>query len=201
MLSLYIGAGVVLVLLLLSLFYIKVSISLKLVSNSDNTILTMKITSIFKPLQKEYLLHDFNTILNYLDNALSKNKKKPEEEAQLPSGSYYRMFNLATRYLVVEQLDWHSYLGLNDAMYTAVGSGSLWALKGMLIGFLSSKSTLQDINIKVEPEFNEEKLVSQLYCILKMRIVHIILILVYFFFLIVRGFFNGFATGKAEPSY
>ena len=202
MLSLYIGTGVVLVLLILLLFYIKVSISLELAANPGNTILTIKVTSAFKKMQKKYLLRDyFNTILNYLDYPLNKNKKKPKEKAPIPPGSYYRMFNLVTRYLVVEQLDWRSYLGLDDAMYTAIGSGSLWAVKGALIGFLSSKSKLQDVHIQVEPEFNQEKLVSNLYCILKMRIAHIILISVYFLVLIVRGYFNGFATGKAEPSH
>lgn len=207
MLGFYITAGVILLLLLLSLLYIKVDIRVEFFTSPGNTMLTVKASCFSKELQKRYPLRDFNTILNYLTDAWKKrqedkkNKEATQEKSNLDTSIYYRLVSFGAKYLVVERLDWSSGIGLNDAMYTAIGSGGLWAIKGMLVGFLSSKSRLQDINLQVEPDFNGEKVVSHLYCILKMRIVHIILITFYFLVLIVRGYFNGFTARKAEPSH
>jgi len=206
MLGFYITAGIILVLLLLSLLYIKVNIRIEFFTSPGNTMLTVKASYFSKELQKRYPLRDFNTTLNYLTDAWNKRQdKKDQEDAQskgnISTNSYYPLFNFGAQYLVIERLDWSSSIGLNDAMYTAIGSGGLWAVKGTLVGFLSSKSRLQDINLQIEPDFNGEKVVSRLYCILKMRIVHIILITFYFFVLIVRGYFNGFTARTAEPSH
>lgn len=207
MLGFYITAGIILILLLLSLLYIKVNIRVDFFTSPGNTMLTVKVSSVFKELQKRYPLRDFNTVLNYLTDTWKKRqeskkiKETAPEKSSPNTGIYYRLVNFGAQYLVIERLDWSSGIGLNDAMYTAISSGGLWVVKGMLVGFLSSKSRLQDINLQVEPDFNGEKVVSHLYCILKMRIVHIILIAFYFLVLIVRGYFNGFTARKAEPSH
>ena len=208
MLGFYITAGIILFLLLLSLLYIKINIRVEFFTSPGNTMLNLKVSSFSKDLQKKYSLqYDFNAILDYLTDAWKKrqedkqNKEAPRKKNSLDTSIYYRLVNFGAQYLVVERLDWCSGIGLNDAMYTAIGSGGLWAVKGMLVGFLSSKSRLQDINLQVEPDFNGEKVVSHLNCILKMRIVHIILIAFYFLVLIVRGYFNGFTARKAEPSH
>lgn len=206
MLGFYTVAGIVLFLLLLSLLYIKVIIRVEFFISPGNTTLTLKISSFLKELQKKYQLHyDFDTIPDYLIDAWKKHKKDKKdvevEKSRLDTSIYYRLINFGAKYLVIERLDWNSGIGLNDAMYTAIGSGGLWAVKGTLAGVLSSKSRLQDINLQVEPDFNEKKLVSNLYCILKMRIVHIIFIIFYFLVLIVRGYFNGFTARKAESSH
>ncbi len=207
MLGFYITAGVVLLLLLLSLLYIKVNIRVDFSTSPGNTMLTVKVSSFFKELQKRYPIRDFNTVLDYLTDAWKKrqedkkNKEATGEKTSPDTSINYRLINFGAQYLVIERLDWSSGIGLNDAMYTAIGSGGLWAVKGMLVGFLSSKSRLQDINLQVEPDYSGEKVVSHLNCILKMRIVHIILITFYFLVLIVRGYFNGFTARKAEPSH
>ena len=207
MLGFYITAGVALVLLLLSLLYIKVNIKVEFFTSPGNTMLTVRASCFSKELQKRYPLRDFNTILNYLTDSWKKrqenkkNKEATREKSNPNTSIYYRLVNFGAKYLVIERLDWSSSIGLNDAMYTAIGSGGLWAVKGTLVGFLSSKIRLQDVNLQVEPDFNGKKVVSRLYCILKMRIVHIILITFYFLVLIVRGYFNGFTARKAEPSH
>lgn len=203
----YIIAGIVLLLFLLSLLYIKAIIRVEFFISPGNTMLTVKVSLFFKELQKKYPLQsDFNTILNYLLGSSKKSQDKKGGEAtpakgNLSTSNHYRLLNFGLQYLVIEHLDWRSNIGLNDAMYTAISTGGLWAVKGTLVGFLSSKSRLQDINFQVEPDFNGEKVVSHLYGILKMRIVHIIFITFYYLVLIVRGYLNGFTAGKAEPSH
>lgn len=205
MLGLYIGTGIVLVVFLL--LYIKVSINVEFFTSPGNTMLTIKVSSIFNQLQKRYPLRDFNTIYTYISEAWKKRKEKKEDppksesKGKLSSRTYYSLVTFAMKRMVVERLDWKSYIGLDDAMFTALSSGGLWAVKGIITGVLSSKTRLQDINLQVEPDFNSDKLVSHIYCILKMRIVHIILIAFYFLVLTVRGYINGYRPGKADPSH
>lgn len=207
MLGFYITIGIIALLLLGSLLYIKINIKVDFSASPDGIMLIVKASCFSKELQKRYPPRDFNTILNYLTEARkksqedTKNKEPARGKRNVAPSIYYRLISFGGKYLIIERLDWSSGIGLNDAMYTAIGSGGLWAIKGVLVGFLSSKSRLQDINLRVEPDFNEEKAVSRLYCILKMRIVHIILITFYFLVLIVRGYFNGFTARKAEPSH
>lgn len=205
MLGLYICTGIVLVAFLL--LYIKVSINVEFFTSPGNTMLTIKVSSIFNQLQRRYPLRDFNTIYTYITEAWKKRKEKKEDppknesKGKLSSRTYYSLVTFAMKRMVVERLDWKSYIGLDDAMFTALSSGGLWAVKGIITGVLSSKTRLQDINLQVEPDFNSDKLVSHLYCILKMRIVHIILIAFYFLVLTVRGYINGYRPGKADPSH
>jgi len=206
MLGLYICTGFVLAVLLFSLLYIKVRINLEFYTSPGNTMLAVNISSIFSRLQRRYPLRDISAILNYATEAWKRRQEKKEEpsgskKGKLSPGAYYSLATFAMKRMVVERLDWKSYIGLNDAMYTALSSGGLWAVKGIFTGLLSSKTRLQDINLQVEPDFNSDKLVSHIYCILKMRIVHIILIAFYFLVLAVRGYINGYRTGKAGPSH
>jgi len=205
MLGLYIGTGFVLVAFLFSLLYIKVKLNLEFSISSGNTLLTVTVSSVFKQWQKRYS-QDINAIPDYVAAAWKKHQEKKEtpsesKKSKPASGAYYSLATFALKRMVVERLDWKSRVGTNDAMYTALSSGGLWTVKGILTGLLSSKTRLQDIDLQVEPDFDNAKLVSHLYCILKMRIVHIIFIAFYFLVLTVRGYINGYRAGKADPSH
>lgn len=198
MLGLYIGIGILFSVLLLSLFYFRVNVSVDFYTSPGNTVLTVKAISRFYQMQKRIPLRDLTSIWDkHQKNQEDQNKDK----AKLWLGDYLRLGNFAIKHLVVEKLDWKSYIGVGDAMITALSTGSLWAVKGMLTGFLSSRARLLELSLIVEPDFNNEKLVSHINCILKMRIVHIILIALFFRVLIVRGYINGWTTGKTNSSY
>ncbi len=114
---------------------------------------------------------------------------------------YKYLLKTIMNYTIVEEIDWKTNIGLQDAMYTGIGTGNLWAFKGILVSLLSLNSRLEKLHLKINPEFNEQIFRSNLSCIIKMRIVHIIFIAVYLLFLIVRGYFNGYRPGKAQPSH
>jgi hypothetical protein len=101
--------------------------------------------------------------------------------------------------ILVKKLEWNSIIGFDNAMYTAIGVGSLWALKGNLLSFLSAVTHLETCFVHIQPDYSNSTISSQICCILKIRMVHIILIGVYAFGLNVRGYWRGISR-KAKPS-
>ncbi|HCF50906.1 MAG TPA: hypothetical protein DER60_11540 [Syntrophomonas sp.] len=79
--------------------------------------------------------------------------------------------------LGVQKVTWRSWLGLDDAMLTAIGSGALWALKGAVINYLSRVSVIRAFQLEVNPDFCAFRCSSQLDCIFKIRLVHYIYII------------------------
>ena len=104
----------------------------------------------------------------------------------------------ALAYTVVEKIDWKSRVGGRDAMWTALHTGLLWAVKGLIMTLLARNSRLEQVELAVEPDFQRPELNSQINCILKMRIVHIITIAIYLIVWKVRWWINGFTAKTRE---
>lgn len=113
----------------------------------------------------------------------------------------YQRTKRVLRHLVIETLEWRTNVGMEDAMLTALVSGSLWAVKGTVISRLSSYSPIEKINLLVEPDFSNRWLRSQINCIARMRMVHIILVGPYILAKAIRGYVNGITTGKWKSSH
>lgn len=78
--------------------------------------------------------------------------------------------------LGVQRVLWRSWLGLDDAMLTAVGSGALWGIKGAALSYFNRISIIRACKLEVNPDFNTLRCTSQLDCIFKIRLVHYIYI-------------------------
>lgn len=102
------------------------------------------------------------------------------------------------KWLTVDKLEWNTRAGSEDAMNTALITGLFWSVKGTVIGVVSSLTRLQKLTINVEPDFARPGVSSYLICILRIRMVHIILIVLA---LKVRGYLNGSSKRKTEPSH
>lgn len=114
----------------------------------------------------------------------------------------YFILKKALAYTVVEKINWQSRVGGRDAMWAALHAGLLWAVKGLVMTFLATNSRLEQVELAVEPDFQSPELNSQINCILKMRIVHIITIAVYLIVWKVRWWINGFtAKTREQPSH
>lgn len=114
----------------------------------------------------------------------------------------YFIFKKALAYTVVEKINWQSRVGGRDAMWAALHVGLLWAVKGLVMTFIARNSRLEQVKLAVEPDFQSPELNSQINCILKMRIVHIITIAVYLIVWKVRWWINGFtAKTREQPSH
>lgn len=71
---------------------------------------------------------------------------------------------------------WDSAVGAGDAMWTALAAGSYWALKGMLLGYVSKRMQLEcEPAMSVEPDFEQARYDTRLECIARMRIGYAIL--------------------------
>lgn len=113
-----------------------------------------------------------------------------------------RLMNRTLRYITVDELEWKSLTGCENAMMTALSTGFLWMLKGSILCPLSSKCRLKTVHIDVRPDYSRVAFFTTFTCILKIRIVHIIIIAGYAIVLKVRWWMNGFpAAGKVEPSH
>lgn len=97
------------------------------------------------------------------------------------------------RYANLRKLEWKSYIGLGDAAQTGFFTGVLWAFKGACLSLLRQDKRFS-FQINIYPNFTNANLCSQLTCILRIRIVHIILIGIAFLFAKVRGEYYGFGS-------
>ena len=111
------------------------------------------------------------------------------------------IFAIVLRYIIVDELKWISTVGSQDALYTALNTGLCWALKGSIIGVLSSQCKLGKIMLDVKPDFSTPHFLSNFRCILKMRTVHIIIVEAYASVIKVRWCINGFAAGTTQSSH
>lgn len=112
------------------------------------------------------------------------------------------VFKKVLAYTVVEKLQWESTVGGRDAMFTALDTGIFWAIKGMVVAYVSHNSKLEQVQLTVEPDFQKPIFFSRINCILKMRIVHIITIVIYILVWKVRWWVNGYtAKSSQQPAH
>jgi hypothetical protein len=103
--------------------------------------------------------------------------------------------------IIVEKLEWISIVGSKDALYTALGTGMCWTLKGIVISAIGSQCSLRHILLDVKPDFTNQGFSSNFKCILKIRLVNIIRIETHAIAIKVRWCINGNTAGAAEPSH
>jgi len=66
-------------------------------------------------------------------------------------------------------------VGLDDAYYTAITTGLIWALFGSLISILAVHNTIDDLDININPNYRSMSFDIDLYCIIKTKTVNIII--------------------------
>ncbi len=114
----------------------------------------------------------------------------------------YKLVNKTLHYITIDELAWKTTTGHENAAKTALNTGILWMLKGNVLGPLSRKCKLKTVKVNVVPDFGRPAFFTSFTCILKIRIVHIMIIASYAIVIIVRWWINGFpARTKVEPSH
>lgn len=115
-------------------------------------------------------------------SASSKEQLRPFKTAQRWWGfinPHRTWFVSALALPKIARLEWSSTVGGEDAYRTAMNSGVAWAVKGSLLGWLSSCFAIGELAVKVTPNFSASGYLSTLKCILKIRLVQIIIIKTY----------------------
>lgn len=106
------------------------------------------------------------------------------------------------QYLTIKNLEWRTTYGGEDAMFTGMVTGGIWACKGSFISIISSVCSLEHMHIDVEPDFSRPRLWSRFSGIFRMRAAHIIFISIDILLWMVRGYWIGRTTGKpAKPPH
>lgn len=78
------------------------------------------------------------------------------------------------KHLRMKKLVWETSFSTGDAALTGVTTGAVWAVKGWLLGFTSSRFTLEEVQVNVWPTWDNRNLQTSFDCIVKTRLVHII---------------------------
>lgn len=120
----------------------------------------------------------------------------------IPISQSIKILSQFLKHLYIQEFKWYTTIGTGDAMYTALSSGSIWAIKGMIISALTCLSTAQTVMINVQPDFDGKRVYSDLSCIFKLRIAHIMLIAIRIICFKIRRYINGYTTaGNPQPSH
>ncbi|WIV10969.1 DUF2953 domain-containing protein [Proteiniborus sp. MB09-C3] len=95
---------------------------------------------------------------------------------------YSNTFNKIIHYILkkihINSLSLSTTIGLGDAALTGIAYGVLWTIIGTLLNILLNYKEIKDIkdmNISIYPNFNESILEVDFFCIIKLKIVHIII--------------------------
>jgi len=80
------------------------------------------------------------------------------------------------RKVQVKELEWHSVVGVGDAAITGVLTGSIWAVKGSLLGIVSRYMVIKKMPIvTITPNFQFAVSQTAIKCMIQFRIGHAML--------------------------
>lgn len=116
---------------------------------------------------KKNILKIIEEIVNNLESALKRAYCNYEEMAPILKYLQYKFR--------ITNLKWITHVGLDDAAFTAVTTGVLWNIKMKLYSILTSYLSIEDFNIDIKPVYNKKVLDIDFYCIIKLKIVYIII--------------------------
>lgn len=124
------------------------------------------------------------------DNSKEENpdKKLSFEEHKNKIDGYLRVFKeikadavkllryLTERAMVFELIDVNIDFGFENAMHTGIFTGVLNGFVYSVLGVIHNCSTLKKMEVMIQPEFDKVCFTSKLRCILRLKNVHIIII-------------------------
>ncbi len=92
---------------------------------------------------------------------------------------YIDIFSDTFRYILnkisISSLSCTSKIGLGDAALTGIAYGTAWIIVGTLLNIILNQKDVKEMSINLYPDFNENILEFDFFCIIKLKIVHIII--------------------------
>lgn len=83
--------------------------------------------------------------------------------------------NYMRKKIQIKKFIWMTRVGLDDAALTGIINGVLWGIKSSLVAFLFSEKRIKQFQIEVIPVFNQNILETYFDCIIKFKLVYIII--------------------------
>ena len=189
----FIGAFVLLTFITLLFIGIKAELTLTIKDDEDWQGFLVSIDSRYFRINRCYDLSDPS--LNLLESSLLAlyEKKKNTHTASKESPAAAGNLNPALRWCCllhqhgilrrlfrnlnqINRIEWISTVGGRDACQAALNSGSAWAFKGSLLGWLSTYCKIGKVAVNVRPSFSSTGFISTAKCILTIRLAQIIII-------------------------
>ena len=99
------------------------------------------------------------------------NKKKYSSEMLM---SIIKKINIGK--MDVEKIVWSTKIGLNDAAATGIITGALWTFKHMIISLIDNTTNADIIELNITPVFSKSIFEIYFNCIIKIKLVNIIII-------------------------
>ena len=132
------------------------------------------------------------------DKIRTKKQEQPEEKPEPFSyekqkaklDRYIKLFNMikedavqilkyaSEKAVVFENVDVTIDFGFEDAMQTGIFTGLLNGFVYSVLGIIHHTSTLENMNVNIQPIFDKECFNSRIKCILRLKNVHIIIIVI-----------------------
>ncbi|MFC7786945.1 MULTISPECIES: DUF2953 domain-containing protein [unclassified Rossellomorea] len=110
--------------------------------------------------------------------------------------SLHRIIRSFLKKVKLDHVQWKTLFGTGDAASTGTLTGTIWGMKGSIIGILSGYVRLQSMPvIEVTPMFQHAVIQTQFSCIIQFRIGNAILV----GFKILRYWRGGMAKFKTKP--
>lgn len=183
---------VILILLIFLLIVTKITVNIFFQHEQDNDQLTIKFRALFGlvrytvdvPLVK--VDKDTGSVVvqekTKMGDAQQKSKDKsfsPKEIWQSIEDTYQLvrhvvgLHEIIRRFMAkieVKHLEWHTNIGVGDAAYTGMLVGTIWSVKGGVVGIIGNKMILRTTpNITVTPYFQQFTSQTLLKCMIRFR--------------------------------
>lgn len=88
---------------------------------------------------------------------------------------YYKVLLYISKKIVLKSFQWKTILGMGDAALTGTIIGIVWAVKGILVSILQNHIRCEEVDILVNPSFQEQRFITNLDSIIHIKTGHIII--------------------------
>lgn len=100
-------------------------------------------------------------------------KRTRQLAVSLRKASKHRwLLRLLRKAVMIESLNWRTTVGAGDAMNTALITGALWGIKGMILGLAAHQLRIRGQSIFVIPVYTRSMLKSQVNFTIQIRAIH-----------------------------
>lgn len=184
---------IILIITILLLLFIPIYIRIELKRKSGEDKIQLIVYILKGILKYKYEISYIDLIIKYYNdhtdekkgksNEMKKDKKiklatKLLKKSKKPI-DYKKVLKAIWGYLIkkieLKSINLKSTIGLGDAALTGILYGLIWSLIGTLTNIISQYKDINEINIENNPDFNNKICIIDFFCIIRLKIVHIII--------------------------
>ena len=154
------------------LLFLSVKFQIKFVYNNGSNKLNISTSYLFSLFKPE--LYPFDK------KRYRKLKKNKDSKLIIKNLRYRKLINYIWDKSVFKQINWSTKIGFTDAALVGIVYGTVWGFKSILISLILRSKEIKSIDIDVIPIFNENQLDIRFNCIIKIRMVYIIIVWIWF---------------------